>query len=170
MEDIENSFLPPDSEPTEPEAICFELANGHNVKLHAKVWPGQDYEDWISNNPTAPYFAIRIYSTENTNPRRLAYVDEFCEGADFAQHDFEEIWQWLTEFCRSRDVYEFDELEEFIDHVADSLVERFTSDMDAVDHIKHLPEICSPEAFDKVDDSIFNDQNDIGNERGDIKS
>ena len=35
----------------------------------------------------------------------------------------------------------------------------------AVEHIEHLPEITDPEAFDKVDDSIFNDQNDSGNER-----
>lgn len=31
---------------------------------------------------------------------------------------------------------------------------------DAVEHVEHLPEITSRETFDKVDDSVFNDQNE----------
>jgi len=31
---------------------------------------------------------------------------------------------------------------------------------DAVEHFKHLAEISDPEAFDREDDSVFNDQNE----------
>ena len=31
---------------------------------------------------------------------------------------------------------------------------------DAVEPIEHLPEMTTPEDFDKVDDSVFNDQNE----------
>jgi hypothetical protein len=40
------------------------------------------------------------------------------------------------------------------------------SDEDAVEHFRHLPEITDPEAFDHVDVSVFNDQND--SEKGDL--
>ena len=37
---------------------------------------------------------------------------------------------------------------------------------EAVEHVKHVSEITDPESFDKVDDSVFNDQNDGEAEAG----
>jgi hypothetical protein len=51
-------------------------------------------------------------------------------------------------------------LEEFIEELAETLAEFSDAGQDAVEHIEHIPEITDPEAFDKVDDSMFNDQND----------
>lgn len=49
--------------------------------------------------------------------------------------------------------------------VAANMAELSDAGEDAVEHIEHLPELTDPEAFDKVDDSIFNDQNDSEPER-----
>ncbi|MFN7139848.1 MAG: hypothetical protein ACK4UN_10965, partial [Limisphaerales bacterium] len=93
-------------------------------------------------------------------PKRLSWVEEFSGGTDFALRDFGEIWQWLTELCASRRLFEFDGFGDFLDHVAEGMLQFSTPDLDAVEHLKRLPEISDPKSFDQYDDSIFNDQND----------
>jgi hypothetical protein len=161
MQDDENSSELPPSAPHDFEAIVCELANGHSIKIAAALWSRwRTYEEWAANVKPEPYFAIRIYSTEDTLPKRMVWVEEFCEETDFHIHAFEKIWQWLGELCKSREIFVFDDLNEFLDHVSDGIIQYSTAESDAVEHIKHLPEITDPEAFDKVDDSLFNDQND----------
>ena len=161
MSDEESFFGSSLPETPELEPIRFELANGHAIKIAAGLWSRwRTLEEWAAGIRPEPYFAIRIYCTENVLPKRLAWVEEYCEETDFPRDNFDEIWQWLTELCKSREVFEFDDFREFLDHVSDGIIQVSTPDPDAVEHLKHLPEITDPEAFDKVDDSVFNDQND----------
>ena len=56
----------------------------------------------------------------------------------------------------------YDWLDEFVDDFAEQSAEITETKEDAVEHITHLPELSDPEAFDHdVDDSIYNDQNDV---------
>jgi hypothetical protein len=161
----ENDLAQPDAEPYTLDAIACQLANGHAVKLAAGLWSRwRTHEEWVSGITPEPYFAIRVYCTEDTLPKRMVWAEEFCVETDFHLRDFEKIWQWLGELCQSRQVFEFDDLTGFLDHLCDELIRFSTAESDAVEHIKHLPEISDPEAFDKVDDSVFNDQNDAQNE------
>ena len=145
----------------EMDPIFCQLANGHAIKIEAAHWSRwRTYEDWASRFRPEPYFAIRIYCTEDTLPKRLVRVEEYCEGTDFMFLDFDGIWVWLQTFCESRDVYSFDAFSEFQDFISDQIIELSTPDSDVVEHLKHLPEITDPNAFDKVDDSIYNDQNE----------
>jgi hypothetical protein len=154
------------SELPERDPIVCELANGHTVKIVAALWSRwRTYEEWSAGVRPEPYFAIRIYCTETTLPKRLAWIEEYTEEADFPVSNFDEIWQWLTELCASREVFDFDDFREFMDHVSDGIIRFSTPEPDAVEHIEHLAELTDPEAFDKVDDSVFNDQNDADTER-----
>lgn len=145
----------------EHDTISCELANGHALKIAAGLWSRwRTYEEWVSGIHPEPYFAIRIYCTENTLPKRHTWVEEYCEDTDFPRCNFDEIWEWLTKLCTSRELFQFDELGEFLDYVTDGLLHFAATEPDAVEHIRRLPEITAPESFDKVDDSIFNDQND----------
>ena len=139
----------------------FELANGHELKIAAADWQWLTVEDIVSGNSIEPYLSICVYSNADTWPTRMADLEEFCAGTDFSRRDFEEIWSWLVEFCASRAVYEFDDVSEFIDFLADEISQRATTTGDAVEHYRQLPHVCQPEAFDKVDDSIYNDQNEL---------
>lgn len=150
-----NSVLP------ETQPIVCQLANGHAIKIAAGLWSRwRTYEEWAFRLTPQPYFAIRIYCTEDTLPKRLAWVEEFCEESDFSGHAFDEIWQWLAELSNGRAIFDFDSVHELLDYISDGIIELSVSDVDAVDHLRRLPQISDPDAFDKVDDSIFNDQND----------
>jgi len=150
----------------ELEPIICQLANGHDIKIQARLWSRwRTYEEWISGVKPDPYFAIRIYSTQDTLPKRLAWVEEFCAETDFPHDYFDEIWQWLSNLCGGREVFDFDELNEFLDHLSDNILQFAMLESDAVEHFKHLPELFNPEAFDKVDDSAFNDQDDSHEEK-----
>jgi hypothetical protein len=149
------------SELPERDPIVCELANGHTVKIVAALWSRwRTHEEWSAGIRPEPYFAIRFYCTETTLPKRLVWIEEFVEDADFFATNFEEIWQWFTELCASRAIFAFDDFYEFLDYVSEGVIQFSTPEPDAVEHIKHLSEITDPEAFDKVDDSMFNDQNE----------
>jgi hypothetical protein len=59
-----------------------------------------------------------------------------------------------------RRLAEFDTLAEFIDDLAEEMNNLSDEGEDAVEHIDRLPEITDPKAFDREDDSIYNDQNE----------
>jgi adenine-specific DNA-methyltransferase len=115
----------------------------------------------------AQYYAIKVYSTEDTLPRSMAIHCEFRGGKDFALIDVPKLWEWLGKLVDERQFANYDWLDEFIEELAEKVAEFSDAGEDAVEHLKHLPEITDPDAFDKVDDSIFNDQNDSETERGD---
>jgi hypothetical protein len=153
---------PADTQELEP--IVCELANGHDIKIQAQLWSRwRTYEEWVSGIKPEPYFAIRVYCTENSLPKRMVWVEEYCAESDFPKDYFDEIWQWLINLCGGREIFDFDDLDEFLDHLSDAILQFTMLESDAVEHFKHLPEISKPEDFDKVDDSDFNDQNENEN-------
>ena len=167
MRHDEHSSGSPAADSPDREPIVCQLANGHAIKIAAAHWSrSRSYEDWASGLRPEPYFAIRIYCTENTLPKRLAWIEEFCEETDFPLHDFDSIWSWLTEFCKSREVFAFDDLCEFLDHVTDRIIQLSTPEFDAVEHLKHFSESTDPEDFYNPDDSIYTDQNQRDSMKG----
>jgi hypothetical protein len=139
----------------------FQLANGHNVKIvYARFWERIRYQDWREGARPAKYRAIKVYCTEDTLPRSMAIHCEFRAGKEFALPTVPKIWDWLDELIQSRRFAEFDAVTEFIDELADQLIALSYAGGDAVEHFDHLSEISQPEFFDKVDDSLFNDQSD----------
>ena len=143
------------------EPFEFQLANGNSVRVvFAQFWERIRYQDWRQGARPTQYCAIKIYSTEDVLPRKMVIHCEFRNGTDFAFSAVPGLWDWLDDLVTSRRVAQFDTLSEFIDDFAEEMNRLCDAGEDAVEHVEHLPEFTEPDAFDKVDDSIFNDQND----------
>ena len=161
MFDDEQPFHLPPPELPDLEPISCELANGHTLKLAARLWQRwRTYEDWIADVWPEPYFAIRLYCTENALPKRLVWTEEFREQLDFDAGRIPEIWQWLEEFTASRAIFNYDTLDEFVEELAERLAQFSAGGEDTVEHLQELPWLSAPDWFDRVDDSVFTDQND----------
>jgi len=143
------------------EPIVCELANGHTLKLVARYWwPVPTFEEMAARDWPDPYFAIRVYCTEDTLPKRLRWSHEFSEERDFDSTRIEQIWEWAKDLAAGRAIYDYDSIEEFIADFADNLAHLSDGGEDAVEHVHALPALTAPAWFDQFDDSIFNDQDD----------
>lgn len=146
----------------------FQLANGNNVKIvFARFWEKLSDSDRRLGIKFQQYRAIKVYSNEDILSNQMAVQYEFRADHEFGLVAVPKIWQWLEALVEGRGHIEYDSFEDFIEDFADLIAQMSDEDEDAVEHIEHLPEITDPESFDRVDDSVFNDQNDSENERGD---
>jgi len=143
------------------EPIEFQLANGNDVKVvFAEFWERIRHHDWREGARPSQYYAIKVYSTEDILPRRMAVHCEFRGGKDFALCAVPKIWDWLDRLMEPRRLAEFDTLADFIDDLAEEMNHLSDEGEDAAEHIEHLPEIADTKAFDREDDSLYNDQNE----------
>ena len=70
------------------------------------------------------------------------------------------IWQWLLDHVGSRERFDHENADDFIS-LFESVIERIhAEDEDMIEHLERLPAFTLPEAFDRIDDSIFTDQSD----------
>ena len=145
------------------EAVEFDLATGNRVRVVARRFcePLSDLGRRLGTRPRW-YFAIRIYSDEDTFPRRLIFCDEFRLEKEFEVHGLPKAWSWLAEMLASRTHLEFNDLDEFIEEFAEVLDRSTTEGEDCSEHITHFPAPVDfdPESFDPEDDCFYNDQRD----------
>jgi hypothetical protein len=147
------AWVPPDLKP-----IACELANGHTLKIKANYWIPWGVEELMSGIRPMAYFSIRVYCTENCLPKRLHRCEEFRAGVDFHILNICDIWQWLLKLTQSRAIFDYDDFDVFVYDLADYMGRNFTAESDTVSHFEDLAWISAPKWFDRVDDSIFNDQ------------
>lgn len=153
-------------EEVELDPVEFELPNGHNVRVeHAWYWHHPTWEEKRDGVTKHRYSAIRIFSTEDTNPRRLELCDELRSGVAFVPACLEAIWDWVLGVVPARRHRAYDGTEDFLDEFEEAIARLCAEGEDAVEHIAHLPEQepvppDGEDAFDPEDDSNFNDQND----------
>jgi hypothetical protein len=146
----------------ELEPIRFRLVNGHFVKVEADLF-WDEISEWDLNYGYRPklYAAICIYCSEDVLPPRMIQQYEFVEDRDYRGSILPSIWTWTKEHVSGPALRDHDCLEDFLEVFSSTIAELSLSEEDAVDHYRNLPTLCSPEAFDRVDDSHFNDQNDL---------
>ena len=143
------------------EAVEFDLATGNRVRVMARrFWEMMTESDRVLGCKPRLYFAIRIYSDEDTYPRRLIFCDEFRLEKEFEVHGLPKAWAWLAEIQESRVCLDFDDLDEFIEEFAEVLDRCTTEGEDFSEHITHFPAPvdADPEVFDPEDDCFYNDQ------------
>jgi hypothetical protein len=144
------------------DAFEFQLANGHDVKVvFARFWERLTLEDRRDGAKPMQYVAIKVYSTEDMLPRRLGMQCEFRASKDFNIKALPAVWEWLARNVEERGHVEYDGIDDFLDEFADRLYLLSDTSEDAVEHLANLPRLVVPRMFDQVDDSIFNDQNDM---------
>ena len=151
----------PDLEPIE-----FELANGHAMLVEYVVfWDLPTRPERAEGAEPRQYTAIRIFTTEDTYPRRLELCDQLRSGATFDPSFEEKIWLWLEEMVRTRRHLDYDWAEDLVEDFVAAMATICAEGEDAVEHIGRLPEQTSEPPledgdFDPADDSNYNDQND----------
>lgn len=161
------SLVSVSAQPLDPASLApctFELANGHGVRIEfGKFW---ERAAWDHSGPSAIIkdFFFRVYSTEDTFPKNFTFQWEFRADKEFNLEAVTKIWDWLSDLAETREFLKYDSLEEFIEEFEATITELSAAGEDAVEHFEHLPELYIPEWFDRVDDSLFNDQNDSGSE------
>ena len=139
----------------------FELANGNQVRI---MFGG--FRERVDNYEVGcaechrEYWAIMVYSNEDMLSGRMVAQHDFRAGHDFEPDAIVSIWAWLERLVVSRQHIEYDWLDEFAADFAQVLRDCSEAADNAVSHYALLPELTDPEAFDKVDDSIYNDQNE----------
>jgi len=151
----------PDLEPIE-----FKLANGHAIRVeYAVFWDIPTRPERAEGALPRQYTAIRIFTTEETYPRRFELCDELRSDVTFDPAYEERIWNWLEEMVRVRRHVGYDWAEDFVEDFQAAIAAICAEGEDAVEHFERLPEqeAESPledDDFDPEDDSNFNDQNE----------
>jgi hypothetical protein len=143
------------------DPVEFELANGNRVKIDfAKFWERLTDLAQRAGELPGQFYAIRVYSNEGVLSSHLTFQLEFRANHEFRLVVVPRIWEWLSALTENRGHLKYDTFDDFADEFAEQIALLSNSDEDAVEHFQHLPEVTDPESFDKVDDSVFNDQND----------
>jgi len=165
MNDDDSEFILPRLAPTDYEPVTCELANGHLLKVEARLWHRPaSYEDWCAGIVPEPYYAIRFYSTELHHHRRLVWFDELREDLDFDPSRIHEIWDWLARCIATREIFVYDSATDFVTEAAERFALISAGGEDLLDHVQALPALTAPAWFDRVDDSIYTDQQDPGSD------
>jgi hypothetical protein len=137
----------------------FRFANGTTVKLvFAHFWERISSADRREGAIAQKYFAIRIYSNENRLSGHLVLQSELRAEHEFRLSSLTSTWEWLHELVDTRRHINYEDLDDFVEDLTRHLEELLNED--AVEHYEHLSTLNDPEAFDRVDDSVFNDQKD----------
>lgn len=116
------------------ETVTFDLATGTKVRVALdEFWEQLSESDRRLGAKPSLYFAIRVYSDEDSNPRRLQRCDEFRAGNDFDQCALHRLWPWLNELARSRHRFAYDRVEDFLEEFVARMDEFSTIGEDIAD-------------------------------------
>ncbi len=145
----------------EYDPISFDLASGGQIKVSlGYFWSKVSELDRRMGDRPYQYLAIRVYGNEGSNPRRIQQLHELRNGKDFVQNDCPKIWQWLLSHVGSRERFDHEDTDDFLSRFEAAIEMIQTADDDMLEHLERLPSHTLPEAFDRIDDSIFTDQTD----------
>ena len=143
------------------DPVEFELANGNRVKIDfAKFWERLTDLAQRAGELPGQFYAIRVYSNEGVLSNHLTFQFEFRANHEFRLVVVPRIWEWLFSLIENRGHLKYDTFDDFAEEFAEQIALLSDSAEDAVEHFQHLPKVTDPESFDKVDDSVFNDQNE----------
>jgi len=143
------------------DPVRFDLASGDLVKVSLGLfWCKVTESERAMGVKPFQYLAIRFYSNEDSQPRRIQQIHELRHGKDFEYRHCSKIWRWLIGHSESRGRFNHENTDDFLT-LFESVIDRIASDdEDMLEHLARLPEFTLPSAFDHIDDSIFTDQSD----------
>ncbi len=122
------------------EVVTFDLATGGKVRVRIdEFWEQLSEDDLRHGHQPKLYFAIRVYSDEDTTPRRLVTHTEFRAGNDFDQSCIQRLSTWLADLAMSRHRFSYDRVEDFLEEFAARMDEFSAVGEDVADrlHKKH---------------------------------
>lgn len=124
------------------EPLRCQLANGHRVVfMFSRFWLAPTGEDRRDGQGPVLVQAIRVYTNGDYVRQRSRLAFEYRLGKDFELEALEPAWNWLGELMQSRELYDYDDLDELMSDLADRLQDAAVEATNAVDHYDHLPEL-----------------------------
>ncbi len=151
-----------DNDQDDPMApVVFKLLNGNLVKVVAQeirspFTPRNSFEDEL---PEKTYRLI-VFSNDYTFENAPINQFQVEPGIDFTEETIVEMLATIREHIGSDSRHDYEELDEFNEWLVEASLRIAECPEDAVRHYEKLPNLTYPEAFDRIDDSFFNDQND----------
>jgi hypothetical protein len=145
----------PEPDDSEKQAIKFELANGHQVKVCAGYFTDKPtVEELQRHQYPGELFAIRVYSTEHNLKGRFQLCDEFRDGDDFRQAQLPNIWRWLKKLTESREIYEYDGLDDFLEDFGETIATISEEGTDLSEFMEPHAEVWEPPKRKPTDPGI----------------
>lgn len=143
------------------EPIEFDLAHGAMIRVAlGYFWTKvNDFDQSIGIKPER-YFAMRFYTDEGTGARRFRQFHELTHGKEFEYKFCPKIWRWLLDHATSRQRFDHEDSDGFVTAFEEVIDRIHAEDDDMIEHLERLPLLTYPDAFDRIDDSVFNDQTD----------
>lgn len=140
--------------------IMMELGCGHRV-MFALMGCAiiETYED--ANWQPWEYSAISVYVAGDQYDNRLRKCFELREGIEFERSNVADHWLWLEELAASRHVFDFDDVNDLIEYFCEHIAQNYAIE-DMASHFRRLPGLYIPSIFDQWDDSLSNDQEELG--------
>jgi hypothetical protein len=118
------------------ETVIFDVATGAKVRtMIDEFWEQLSDDDLRHGHRPKLYYAIRVYSDEGTNPKRLVSHTEFRAGNDFDQSCIPRLWTWLVDLSVSRHRFSYDCVEEFLEEFSARMDEFTAAAEDAADYL-----------------------------------
>lgn len=143
------------------DPIEFDLACGTRIKVALGFfWTKVSEADRVFGDRPTKYFAMRFYSDADSRLRRVKQVHELFHEKDFDYRFCPKIWQWLVDHSTSRLRFDHESVDDFLSAFEEVIDRIQAADEDMIEHLERLPLLTFPEAFDRIDDSIFTDQSD----------
>lgn len=118
------------------DPVSFDIATGIKVRVEIdEFWEQLSDEDLRLGHRPNLYFAIRVYSDEDSNPRRMIKCEEFRAGSDFDQECLTRLLPWLCELANSRHRFTYDRVEEFLEELSAKMDEFAATSEDAATYL-----------------------------------
>lgn len=138
------------------DPVMFDLAKGTKVRVEfAKFLEKISVKDRALGAVPTPYFAIRVYSDEDTYPSRIELHTEFRSGTDFIQCAVFRLQIWLRDLAVSRHRLAYDSVEDFLEEFAERMDEFGSMGDDMADHVYKTNGTISQPSYENPDHVDF---------------
>ncbi len=140
------------------ETVIFDVGTGAKVRtMIDEFWEQLSDDDLRHGHRPKLYYAIRVYSDEGTNPKRLVSHTEFRAGNDFDQSCIPRLWTWLVDLSVSRHRFSYDCVEDFLEEFS-ARMDEFTAAAEDVADYLHKAHGIQPTYEDPPHAEFFEDQ------------
>ena len=125
----------------------FRINNGNRIEVAIGLfWEKLSESDIELGHRAREYHAIRIYSTEDAHSSSPELRHEYIAGIDYDPQHVPAVSDWLASIVADRRHGDYDEVELFLDDLAETLARAPVEGDDLVSHI-HDPSLRSDPAM-----------------------
>lgn len=130
---------------SEKFTINFKTTSGHHVRvMMGYFWEELTDSDKLFGYKPKQFHAIRVYSTEDTLPRRLELRHEYLANKDYQPGIEADLKMWLVSIMNDKRHGDYDSVEDFLTDLADSFERLAAEAGDLIHHLADPSMECDP--------------------------